>query len=229
MLFHRGYDLPERWVLKKGDRAFLGPQFAVVGLAVREMAFSQPESAPIDSESNGTIGVMLGGHPTPGQITFVDHLLDGMYKGSPLSLLVAGSGRPIERAIDLWLGMGHEVRQASAELPWLDVRACELAVTNGGQSLVESMTLGIPALAVTADADQWLFARSCERLGLCVAVDGREDRLPQAAVAKVRQLSQDRSQRPNRERPAKRVFDGGGAKRIAARIMESTASHGLSH
>ena len=90
------------------------------------------------------------------------------------------------------------------------MEACDLAVTGAGQTMLEALATGRPAVAVITADNQRAQARAVED----VVVLAEDD-----AWAKVAELAADRERRLDLAVRAREAVDGRGAHRVAEALL----------
>jgi spore coat polysaccharide biosynthesis predicted glycosyltransferase SpsG len=95
--------------------------------------------------------------------------------------------------------------------------ATDLAVITAGQTMLEALALGTPAVAVPAAENQRSGAESLAELGAIVTAEGAD---PSAIGEVARELAGDSDRRRALSARAQETIDGGGAIRVARRLLE---------
>jgi spore coat polysaccharide biosynthesis predicted glycosyltransferase SpsG len=91
----------------------------------------------------------------------------------------------------------------------------DLAVTGGGQTMLEACAVRVPSLAAALVDNQSRNVAALERRGAVVAIDPSD---PEAVARTIRALAADVTARAAISRAAQGAVDGGGAARVAAEL-----------
>lgn len=123
-------------------------------------------------------------------------------------------------------GVGTPIQETATRVHWIDasdglsaeLAAATVVVCAGGVTLYEACALGTPSVAVAVNARQGATIRGIARHGGTVPITTR----PQQAgiAAQVERLLGDRLERQRMATAGRRLVDGRGALRVAARLRQ---------
>ena len=197
-----------------GAELLLGPEYALVR---SEFAVARERVARQPREAVRRVLVSLGltdvGGITERALAVVAPLL-----GSAEADIVTGAAAPsLPRlrelaARDPRLHLHVETSSMAALMT-----SADLALGAGGSSTWERACLGLPTLTVVIADNQAPGTRALEQAGATVSLDARVENL-EAAAEPFRRLMTDAELRARLSRASAALCDGGGARRVAARL-----------
>lgn len=205
----RGHSIPSVWSPKKQDMVLLGPEFAVVPTYVNALRDSRVRSI---RDSVREICIFPGQKSSSKFWQIVTTVCNIALETSQITLWIPKSYE--QQVRDMWRSTSHvspHIQVANTSKPWVQAIHSDLAITAGGQSLVEALCLGIPTIALPELLSQNDFVRYLSSIGACInphnATSG--DRLDLVAAAVTA-----KDLRESLSHVAFRTIDARGASRI---------------
>ena len=113
------------------------------------------------------------------------------------------------------------VTQASVNNPWRELAACAAALTNGGQSFVEALTVGLPTVSIAEDDTQLSFVKACEKSLNCIGLEARVPSIWTPVVADFAASIWTRKTITDAARKGRTPFDGRGADLVAETLSDA--------
>jgi UDP-2,4-diacetamido-2,4,6-trideoxy-beta-L-altropyranose hydrolase len=197
-----------------GIPALLGAQFAML-------------AAPYTGRGRASIGpqvdrvvVGIGWIDRLGATERVLAALARALPGVKVDVLL-GSQSPNAGAVAAMTG-GHAGWQLhlDADRPWQLLDSADMAVSGGGQGLLERLAFGVPTLALTVADNQKPLLAGAAAAGAVVDLGDFADASVDRIASEVGALAGDMERRSSLSRAAQALVDGNGAVRVAARLHE---------
>jgi len=208
----------------RGGTALLGPRFTVLD---PEVALARAARRPRRAARRPRVLIALGG----GAHVFavVQSLVDGIARRAPgVSISVAAGfsrRRPPSLRGARWLARPDGLAR--------DLAHTDVAVVGGGVTLYEACAIGAPAVALAVVPAQRAAIRAFAARGAAIDAGAlvAGARAVVRAAAAVAALLGDASARRRRSAASRRLIDGRGASRVAARMrsLARTAARGRGH
>jgi hypothetical protein len=205
----RGFSVPATWSPKKRDVILLGPRYAVVPSYVAALRNSRILNA---RDVIKDICIFPGQKSSAAFWQVVRALCDRALRDSEVTLWVNKLSE--SEAKQLWKAQDRRIpiiRVTDPKRPWLDVCYPDLAITTGGQSLIEALCLGIPTIAMPEFDSQFDFVRHLAVEGACLIPD--RSRISHD-IRSLLSMTTERQVRQGLSRNATKAIDGHGGSRI---------------
>ncbi len=216
--FFRGRKLPLNWIPKKGDVIELGSRYAVVPERVIQLRKNAKVETRIMQESF-IVTLMLGEMSDKNSWLVLTSFLDKLEKHEQLIIQVPqDKSKAFHKLWHSKKANPSQVSTFSPADPWSQILNTNLLVTSGGQSLIESLCLGLPTISIPVHPEQMGFIKDMQVLGATLALSNSEDFI--GDVEEVIYKARDQESRLELSSNARAAIDGLGASRIHDVILE---------
>jgi spore coat polysaccharide biosynthesis predicted glycosyltransferase SpsG len=197
LLFHDAGTVPDGAlvIVARGRDACLGPDYWHVP---RRRVRGEVRHVLVTT-GGGRTGAELGGRLASTLRAALLHVEVALVRGPFAGVATPAGVRPVD-------GMESLAGELSS---------ADLAVSSAGQTMLEAAVLGTPCVALVIAENQRRQAEEMAAAGAADVVDGED-----AAVARAVALAADPSARRALAQRGQATIDGGGARRVAARIEE---------
>ena len=217
--FFRGRKLPVNWIPKKGDVIELGSRYAVVPERVIQLRKNTKVEANIREESF-IVTLMLGEMSDKHSWLVLTSILDELEKHEQLIIQVPqDKSKAFHKLWHSEKANPSRISTFSPADPWSQILNTNLLVTSGGQSLIESLCLGLPTISIPVHPEQMGFIDDMQIIGATLALADSEDFIRD--VEEVIYKARDQASRLELSSNARTAIDGLGASRIHDVILEN--------
>jgi len=216
--FFRGRTLPTTWKHKKGDVIGLGREYAVVPTYVSELR-KQAHPKKLTHEGPFVLSLMLGEHPSEKAWTTVKNISDELLKFGNLEIRAPeGVATVVKHLLKMETIDRLKIVSFQTSHSWNEISSSDLVVATAGQSLVESLCLGMPTIAIPTHEVHAAFVRELLDFGACLEypIGGLSSTQTMRLVHRI--LSDD--DRCDLAQKAQAAIDGQGAYRIHEAIQQ---------
>lgn len=201
-----------------GVAALLGPSFAMLA-----EPYENPP-APVIRETVERVVVGIGLNDQPDATSFALAAISTALPGAKVDLLLGSHSPNVSRLAERCSHNEDWTLHLDCKAPWEVARRADVAISGGGQSLLERLALGIPCIGFAVVDNQRPALAGAAAVKAVIDLGLFKDiRMGELANA-IRSLAQDRAYRTALSSAAKRLVDGKGAARVAAHLAAMTQS-----